>query len=70
MINFNSSECIGCGMCIEVCAGGAFLSEPGYAVRFIEESCLECLDCYVEGICAGECVSVIDDENETEGAGW
>ena len=70
MIEFKADDCIGCGICVEACAGGAFIAEPGYSVRFIEESCMECLDCYVEGCCAGECVSVIDENNGQEAASW
>jgi uncharacterized Fe-S center protein len=49
-------ECKSCGVCIEICKGGAFDSEGNYKVKFNSSLCLGCPDCIVPENCLGECI--------------
>ncbi|MBA3046141.1 MAG: 4Fe-4S binding protein [Candidatus Thermoplasmatota archaeon] len=44
----NKDECVGCGLCVDVCPNGAIKMEDGIAVIDADA----CIDCEV---CVGEC---------------
>lgn len=48
-LEFFPDNCVGCGMCVEVCPHGAFTLEDGKAVILDRDLCMEC------GACMGNC---------------
>jgi Na+-translocating ferredoxin:NAD+ oxidoreductase RNF subunit RnfB len=54
---FLASDCIGCGKCLETCAGDAFIASGGlYGIVFKPEKCLGCAVCQAGLECTGECI--------------
>jgi len=48
-LEFFPGQCVGCGMCIEVCPHGVFALENKKAVILDKDRCMEC------GACVGNC---------------
>lgn len=48
-LKFNEEECIGCGMCVNVCPRQIFLINDDKAHLIDKDSCMEC------GACAKNC---------------
>ena len=48
-LELGQSECIGCGMCVEVCPHGVFGLDDGRAVILDRDACMEC------GACSTNC---------------
>jgi len=61
MIKFDEKDCLGCGLCVELCIANAFISSPNYSVIFDRHKCLNCEVCNVAINCCGECITQEDD---------
>ena len=59
MIEFDVNSCVGCGCCLEMCDGSAFIADNNYGVRFEQSKCLLCDTCAVEYSCPGDAVKQV-----------
>lgn len=58
-VNVDINNCIGCGVCLEVCRFQAFIpaGKGNYTIDYHPEKCKDCKKCLVKIECLGECVT-------------